>query len=107
MRPPEAADYAHGKAGIKNVRFVRIVVRDRGNTRQQVLDGAPMQALGLLQSAMLSDRKVVAMVNVGRPFQKVRVSSVAEARKQVEFEMVVRVDQSRQQKISSEINGRP
>ena len=52
---------------------------------------------------MLFDRRTIWMIDVIRPRFRVWIWPPAEARKQIEFQMVMAIDQSRENQITIEI----
>ena len=78
---------------------------DRGNTAQQILQCTPPEAHGFGYAQMLANGTAIGMIDVARPFTGIRIGAAAQLRKKVEFQMVVRVDQTGKHEVAGEIEG--
>src|SRR6516162_1873507 len=76
---------------------------NRGNATQQVLKSTPPQPHRLRHAQLLANGAALGMVNVARPLRSILVRSAPQRRKQVEFQMVVRVDQPRQDQMAAKV----
>src|SRR5215471_2360388 len=52
---------------------------------------------------MFLDRRLMGTIDVRRPLPRIAVQSLAELRKKIEFQMIVRVDQTGQYQVIAEI----
>ncbi len=103
MGPSKSLDHANRKVVLKNRGVVRVVMRNGGDTAQQVFQSAPSQAHRLGDRQVLLHRRTIRMVNVFSPGRHVGVWTPAKARKQIEFQMVVAIDQSGKNQMAIEI----
>src|SRR5262249_54854468 len=94
--PPEASNDANRKAAVEYRGIVRVVVQYGGDPCRQVLDTAPEQPDGFWDPQLLAHRRIVRAVDIGRPLRGAGIRASPEARKQIEFQVLMRVDQSRQ-----------
>ena len=104
MIPSKVADHAHRKIISFKLALRWIVMADRRYAAKKIAQSAPPQAHIFRNSPMRSDRLGKRLMDVARPTRSIRVRWVAESWKERKFEMVVRVDEPRQQKISAQID---
>src|SRR5665213_2197853 len=79
-------------------------MRDGGHTAQQILDRAPRQPDRLWDGAVLFERRIVWTIDVRRPLACVQIESGSEAREQIQFKMVMRIDEPGQQQMTGDIH---
>jgi len=79
------------------------VMAYRGDAAHQIAQASPDQAQMLGDQQVLSNRITLRMIDIARPFGRIRVRTGAQTREQGEVEMVVRVDQAGQDLKPAEI----
>jgi hypothetical protein len=72
--------------------LIRIVMRNRRDAAEQILDTAPDQPDLFRKQEMFLSRRLIGAMNVGGPILGIRVRPTAESGKKVELEMIVGVD---------------
>src|SRR5262249_38578557 len=97
MLPIEISQNSNREAVVKDLGNIRVVLADRGHACQQVSDRAPPQADVLWNGAVLTDRRLVGLVNVVRPFGKIAGATSAKPRGQRELQVGVGVHPTGQQ----------
>ena len=78
---------------------------NRGNAAQQILERAPPEPHRFGYAQMLANGTAIGMVDVARPFTRIRIGATAQLGEEVEFQMVVRVDQAGKHDMAGEIEG--
>ena len=81
----------------------RIVMANRRHPAQQVLQPAPQQARGLGHAPVLLDGRFFGPVDVPRPGLRIRVGATPQAGIKTEFQVIVGVNQARQDQVSGEV----
>ena len=79
---------------------------DRGHAADEILQRAPPQPDGLGHAKVLADGAALGMVDVAGPFGGVSVGTATERRKEIELQVVMRVNQSGQQFETRQIENR-
>src|SRR6266852_7299692 len=95
MRPSEALHHAHWEALGEDVGLVWVVVANGGDAAEQVLQTAPEQPQFLWYTEMVANWREIRMIDIAGPLCRIGIGAAAEARKQVELQMVMRIDQPR------------
>src|SRR5215472_14918133 len=106
MRPPEIRNHTYWKIFVQEIGQYGVVMANRRNTTKQIPYRTPPQAHILRHRPVSRDRGLLVLLNVSCPILRVRIGSAAKIWKQPELEMVVRVDQSRQQQMTIELQKR-
>jgi hypothetical protein len=88
------AHHPNREIALENLGLVRIVVQDRRDSGQQVLDTAPEQADTLGDLEMIPNGRVIRVVDVLGPIGGVCIWSPTEAWKKIELQVVVCVNQA-------------
>src|SRR5215471_4336507 len=104
VRPTVLSQDTNRKPCSKDVRFVGIVVTDRRNAGEQVFDSSPPEPHRFWYRQVLAQQRMIRVINIARPGFATRIWTISEFRKEIKFEMVVRVDQSGQHQIAIEID---
>src|ERR1700733_1307291 len=104
MIPSKVADHAQGKIISLELGLRWIVMADGRDAAKKIAQRPPPLAHIFRNSTMRSDRVGEHLMDVARPLRGIRVRRVAKPRKERKFKMIMRVDESRQQKISAEID---
>src|SRR5579862_7337825 len=98
MSPIEFAKHPNRKIGCEHFGMIRIVMTDRRNTAEEIAKTTPPKARRFGNRAELADRRLIRTIDIVDPFLKVRVGGfTAQAREEAEFEMIVSVDDPREQ----------
>ena len=103
VSPPELAHHPHRKATRENFRFPGVVVRHSRNAAQQILDAAPEEPYSLRYAEMFLYGRIVRTVNGCGPVRSVGVRTAPEPRKEIELEVIVNVDQSREKQVTGQV----
>ena len=75
--------------------IVWIVMDDGSNPGQNVLVGTPEEPEPERHAKNLLDFPLTVLLNVGRPIDIIPVRRLSQVRKEIEFEMIVAVDETR------------
>ncbi len=78
-------------------------MRHRRDPAQQIAQTAPDQTIALGDSTVFEDRRLVGMKDICRPLCRIRVHAAPEARKQSEFEMIVSIDEARENQMPAQV----
>src|SRR5262249_28789901 len=105
MGPAEIANHSDRKVVIENFGLVGVVMHDGGYAGQQILDTAPKQADAFRDSEVVANGRVVGTVNVESPIGRVGVWAAAEAGEEIELQVVVGVDETREDNEAVEVHG--
>ena len=104
MSPAQVAHHAYGEIVIEHL-IPGIVVRDCCDAGKQVFQATPNQANTFRYREVLFDRRSFRIDRYrGCPFRGVGVWPAAESWEKAEFQMIVRVDQPREQEITGKID---
>src|SRR5260370_10296954 len=103
MRPSEALRHANREALGEDVGLAWVVVANGGDAAEQVLQPAPEQPQFLWYTKMVANWREIRMINIAGPLCRIGIGAASEARKQVELQMVMRIDQPRQNHVTAEV----
>ena len=103
MSPAATSHHPDLEWTIEHGRLVRVVMRHRGDARQQILQAAPLQPHALWNRQVLFNGRGPGAVDIFRPGSGIWIGALAKARKEIELEMVVLVDEPRQQQMTGEV----
>lgn len=106
VRPPVPADDAHGKMRVLQLRAWRIVMAHRGDPAEQIPDAAPPEPHRIGDQMLSCDHLSEAMMDVVSPLDVVAIRRPAQPWVKGKLQMIVRIDQSRQDQVAAEIDGR-
>src|SRR5581483_2476684 len=106
MRPTISPDNSHGKAGFQEYGMKGIVMSDCSNACNEILNRAPTQTQNFGKSEVLSYGRLMRAIDVLSPRRGVRVRSASQFRKEIEFQMIMAIYQSRQDQKSFQIENR-
>src|SRR6267143_3266997 len=104
MRPAELLDYAYWELHLIEDWIIRVVVANSRDTREQIFQTTPDQSQPFGNAQMIGDRQLGGLVNILSPLRGIRIGAAAKAGEEVELEMVVRVDEPRQNTVVAEIH---
>jgi hypothetical protein len=104
MGPREIAKHADGEPLVEDLRDVGVVMAHGGNTAEKIANPAPPEANVFVDSSMLAYRGGFGLMNVVGPLYKVAVSAFAESWEQCEFEVIVSIHETWEQKKAAQVD---
>src|SRR6516162_7125000 len=93
MAPSEVPDHANGESPAEDSWYIRIVMCHRRNSGEQVFESSPQQSERFGKRELFLYGRTFRMIDGASPFHRIAVRARTQTWKQVEFEMIVSVDE--------------
>src|SRR5580700_4131751 len=103
MGPAEFLQHSHRKIAVEDRILARIVMADSGDSAEKILQPSPKQSDVFGNEEMFRYGRFLRSIDVARPVSRVRIWTLPQPWIQIEFQMIVRVDQSRQDQVAFQI----
>ena len=103
MRPPKTLHHANGEIVLEDL-FVGVVMADRRNAPEKILDGSPEQPLSLGNTQVIGNGRLGGPIDILGPGFRIGIGPSTKLGEQTEFQVIMSVDQAGKNQAAFEID---